>query len=222
MTSLTTEICPLCGAGFPRLYHTDATREYLACQRCALVYVPAHFHLTPELEKAEYDLHQNDPADSRYRTFLARLYEPMLQHLKLPASGLDFGCGPGPALAEMFKESGFNMNLFDPYYFPDRSVLTDKYDFITCTEVLEHLAKPAKEMHRLFAMLRLGGMLGIMTKLVLGREAFKNWHYIHDPTHIAFYSKATFEWIASRYHVDLEFVGSDVILMWKRQVPFRN
>jgi hypothetical protein len=31
----------------------------------------------------------------------------MLKKLKPKAVGLEFGCGPGPALAEMFKELGF-------------------------------------------------------------------------------------------------------------------
>ena len=36
------------------------------------------------------------------------------------ARGLDFGCGPGPALTLLMEEAGFaKMNLYDPFYFAD-------------------------------------------------------------------------------------------------------
>ena len=41
----------------------------------------------------------NDPSDPDYRKFLSRLSNALLPHLKIRSQGLDFGAGPGPALA---------------------------------------------------------------------------------------------------------------------------
>ena len=203
--------CPLC-TNESHFYFEDKKRPYQQCGKCDLVFVPDEFILSPEKEKAEYDLHDNEIHDSGYRNFLSRIYNPITDKVKSPATGLDFGCGPGPALYHMFKETGYEMSLYDLFYYPDRSVLSSSYDFITCTEVIEHIKNPIEIWDQLLNCLKKGGVLGIMTKLVTSREAFKNWHYKNDPTHIRFYSENTLEWVAKKYQKDIEFIGKDVIL----------
>jgi 2-polyprenyl-3-methyl-5-hydroxy-6-metoxy-1,4-benzoquinol methylase len=66
----------------------------------------------------------------------------------------------------MLAEAGFEMSLYDPQFAPDRSVLTREGDFITATEVLEHLHRPAAELERLWSLLRPGGWLAVMTRRV--------------------------------------------------------
>ncbi len=206
-------VCPLCAGAGINQYYEDKQRVYLQCSRCELVHVPAEHWLDAAAERAEYDLHQNSGADPGYRRFLSRLSEPMLERLQPGMAGLDFGCGPGPVLAQMLREQGLQVDLFDPFYFDDPALLRKQYDFITASEVVEHLQRPAEEFERLFCMLRPGGVLGIMTKLVRSPEAFSGWHYIRDLTHIAFYSRRTFEYIAARFGADLSFSGQDVILL---------
>ena len=41
--------------------------------------------------------------------FLGRLAEPLVERLDPGASGLDFGCGPGPALAAMLTRRGYTV-----------------------------------------------------------------------------------------------------------------
>lgn len=208
-----TLICPLCGNDQSQHFHTDRNRDYWQCNVCKLVFVPTFQHLSAEQEKAQYDLHQNHPDDPAYRNFLSRLMQPMTAKLAPKASGLDFGCGPGPALARMFEEAGYVMQVYDKFYADNPAVLTEHYDFVTCTEVVEHLPQPGQTLEALLAMLKPGGWLGIMTKLVIDREAFTRWHYKNDPTHISFFSRSTFEWLASRRQCRLEFYGNDVILL---------
>lgn len=205
--------CPLCNAAYTSLFHRDKGREYIRCQQCALVFVPNRYHLDADAEKEIYDLHNNDIHDPGYRYFLSRLADPLTKRIPPHASGLEFGCGPGPALADILRQRGFSVALYDLFYFPDVSVFTDSYDFITATEVIEHLASPLTELERLVACLKPGGILGLMTKLVSTQEAFAQWHYIRDPTHICFYSRATFEWIAAYFAMRAEFLGKDVILL---------
>jgi predicted methyltransferase len=71
---------------------------------------------------------------------------------------------------------------------------------------------------QLFEMLKPGGLLGIMTKLVISKKAFETWHYIHDMTHIAFFSRRTFEYIAQLYGAGLEFLDNDVIILQKNSI----
>jgi len=208
--------CPLCAGTAIAAYHRDKRRDYLHCATCGLVFVPPAQHLSRAAEKAEYDRHENDPEDPGYRRFLGRLFAPLNERLAEGSRGLDFGCGPGPTLSKMFEEVGHSVTLYDPFYAPDASVLTGRYDFITLSEVIEHLAEPGRELERLWALLQPGGWLGVMTKRVRDRDAFKTWHYISDPTHIAFYSEATFRWLAARWPAaELVVAGADVVLIGK-------
>ncbi|NIO11952.1 MAG: methyltransferase domain-containing protein, partial [Deltaproteobacteria bacterium] len=91
----------------------------------------------------------------------------------------------------------------------------DHYDFITATEVLEHLHEPGLELARLWAILKPGGHLGIMTRMAEPEMEFSNWYYKNDPTHVCFYSRETFKWLASHWETDVEFPDNDVILFQK-------
>lgn len=207
--------CPLCNATRSQPFFADARRAYLRCSVCALVFVPPEFYLSAAEERAEYDKHENDVEDPGYRKFLSRLFIPLNKILKENSQGLDFGCGPGPALAHMFREAGHTVALYDLFYAPDLSVLNDSYDFISATEVVEHLYLPGSELSRLWRILADGGTLGVMTKLVLDQEAFSRWHYKNDPTHVCFFSRETWRWWAQKHHARLTFAATDVVLLKK-------
>ena len=207
--------CPLCHAQESALYHQDRRRDYYQCATCALVFVPSEQHLTAAAEKAEYDQHQNSPQDTGYRRFLGRLFNPLAAKLAPGARGLDFGCGPGPTLSVMFEEAGFDIDVYDIFYAPHAANLTRQYDFITATEVVEHLAAPGEALNQRVAQLLPGGYLGLMTKRVTSQEAFARWHYINDPTHVCFFSEATFRWWAAEQGLTVEFTGNDVVIFRK-------
>lgn len=215
MKTETAESCPLCGSGDVALFFEDRARSYLRCSLCQLVFVPRLYWLNGEDEKAIYDLHENDAKDPGYRKFLSRLTVPLLEKLDAKQKGLDFGCGPGPALSGMLLEHGHRVALYDPFYANAPGVLQKQYDFICATEVVEHLREPQRQWAALFAMLRAGGWLGIMTKLVRDREAFGSWHYIRDRTHICFYSRDSFLYLAEHFKALISFIGDDVILLQK-------
>ncbi|MDI5891651.1 class I SAM-dependent methyltransferase [Halomonas rhizosphaerae] len=208
--------CPLCASTDTGHFHRDGRRDYHRCRRCALVFVPPDQRLGPIEEKAVYDQHQNAPDDPGYRRFLSRLFDPLRERLPPGARGLDFGAGPGPTLSVMFEEAGHPMAIYDPVYSPDRSVLAGSYDFISASEVAEHLFAPGRELAKLADMLPSGGWLGLMTKRVTDQAAFTRWHYILDPTHVVFFSEATFVWLAGQLGMRVEFPATDVALLQKR------
>ena len=113
-------------------------------------------------------------------------------------------------------EHGHRVDLYDPFYYNDTSVFARTYDFICATEVVEHLHDPEKEFAVMFNMLKTNGWLGIMTKQVRYVQAFRNWHYIRDLTHVCFYSRRTFVFLAQRFNARRHFAADDVILFNKR------
>ncbi len=207
--------CPLCLSAAVAQFFEDRKRAYWRCSDCQLVFVPPRYWLNAIEEKTVYDQHENNVQDPGYRKFLSRLMTPLLERLAAKQKGLDFGCGAGPALAVMLEELGHQVDLFDPFYANNPAVFQRRYDFICATEVAEHLQDPQKEFTRLFNLLKPDGWLGLMTKLANDDQDFSQWHYIRDPTHICFYSRRTFEYLAEHFRAELTFFGNDVILLKK-------
>lgn len=205
--------CPLCKSDAAGFFYEDARRRYFCCCICSLIFVPEYLHISSSEEKAQYDLHRNEVEDPAYRGFLSRLSVPLVALLSPSAAGLEFGCGPGPALLAMFREAGYQMSAYDPFYLPDTSVLDHQYDFVSATEVVEHLRDPEATFEKLFSLVKPKGFLGLMTKMSNGAvEGFARWHYKNDPTHICFYQRSSFEWLADRYQANLIQCAGDVVI----------
>lgn len=143
------------------------------------------------------------------------MFLPLSQRLAPGSSGLDFGSGPAPTLSLLFEEAGHAMNNYDFWYQPDPAVFSLRYDFITATEVVEHLRDPRKELERLWQCLKPGGTLGIMTKFRVGQDAFPHWHYKNDLTHVCFFSESTFDWLAGAWNAEMTIPEDDVVLFKK-------
>ena len=209
--------CPVCEHSTVHRFMVCDGRHYLRCDRCQASFV-AHKHLPlSEQERELYQLHNNDSDDLAYRCFLSRLSMPLLAALPPAQQGLDYGCGPGPVLARMLEEAGHHMTLYDPFFHDDQEVLGRQYDFITCTEAVEHFHQPSQEFRRLDSLLEPGGILAIMTCFQTDDARFANWHYRRDPTHVVFYREETFCFIACRFGWRCEIPCKDVVLLHKPQ-----
>jgi 2-polyprenyl-3-methyl-5-hydroxy-6-metoxy-1,4-benzoquinol methylase len=209
--------CPLCHHSESQPYYRDKRRRYHQCPTCHLVWVEESDRLDAQAEKSMYDLHENDPSDDGYRKFLSRFATPLLEKISANSHGIDFGCGPGPTLSGMVEEQGHHVALYDIFYYPDETVLRSQYDFVMATEVIEHLHHPDEVWHQWLSMLKPGGWLGVMTKQVINKDAFAQWHYKNDLTHVSFFSRETFHYLAERDNLAIEFIGNDVILLRKPQ-----
>ena len=208
--------CPLCRQPHCPAFASAEGRDYFRCQRCELTFLDPAQRPDPDSEKAYYALHENDPDDPGYRTWLDRLAIPLCQQLNNPSNGLDFGCGPGPALARTLEERGHQMAVYDPLFAADASVLRWQYDFVTCTEVVEHFHQPAKEFELLARLVRPNGLLAIMTGLLHDRIDFHKWHYRRDPTHVSFYRAQTFQFIGRLHSMTpLSILDNGVIILRK-------
>ena len=167
------------------------------------------------MEKQRYLEHNNDLKNKAYRAFLSKLSEPLKEKIPLGSHGLDFGCGTGPALADMLAQDGYEVSLYDPFFYPDKNVLSKQYDFVTCTETAEHFHNPRKEFDRLDGLLKPGAWLGIMTSFLTEDDEFENWYYRRDPTHVTFYSEKTFQVIASQRNWKCEIKSKNIVLLQK-------
>ncbi len=208
--------CPVCETGILQPFREVSGKGYLRCGQCLATVMAPECRLTADEERAVYALHNNETEDVGYRRFLSKLSEPLSTKLTIGAQGLDFGCGPGPALASMMQRAGYEMALYDPFFHPTASALERQYDFVTCTEVVEHLYRPAEVFRQLDSLLKPGGWLGIMTCFQTDDDRFDHWHYRRDPTHVVFYREQTLAWLANHYGWQFEVPRKDVALFHKQ------
>lgn len=208
-------ICPLCSCKKSSLYCQDKTGKYRLCSNCDLVYVLEEEHLDEKSEKARYDLHTNSSDDEGYRKYLSKISNPVIERIKKDACGLDFGSGPGPTLSLLFEEAGHKMKIYDHFYAKDEEVLKLSYDFITSTEVVEHLYKPSEVLERLWNMLNVNGLLCLLTQPYVVQEDFSKWYYKKDPTHVCFFSLETMNWLSKKWKAELEVVSKDIFIFKK-------
>lgn len=209
--------CPLCGSLKTQTLTWLNHREFYHCQTCDLRFLNPTQIRSDEFQKEHYLKHQNDDHNHGYRKFLSQLLNPMLECLDKDAKGLDFGCGYNPLLSKMLKENGYEVKIYDKFFFAQNEVLEDRYDFITASEVIEHLETPRKELSKIISILKPQGFLGIMTGVYQPDIVFENWSYIQDLTHVSLYSEKTFSWIASSYNLKEVFLSKNVIIFQKEQ-----
>jgi 2-polyprenyl-3-methyl-5-hydroxy-6-metoxy-1,4-benzoquinol methylase len=207
--------CIVCKSKLLNSFTTQDKKIYWECSNCSVKFLDKSFFIDKGAEKQRYLEHQNEIGDPSYIKFLSKLSEPLERKLKPEDHGLDFGCGHGPALATMLKDKGYKIDLYDPFFYPNKEIFTRQYNFITCTETAEHFFNPYYEFKNLNSLLLSGGWLGVMTTFLTEDKLFENWYYRRDPTHVVFYAKKTFEIIAEQNNWEFETPTKDVALFYK-------
>ena len=203
--------CPLCGTAVAPAIVVGRTR-YAQCPECDLISLDPSLRPLPLDEVLRYTSHHNDADNEGYRSFLARLANPVRSRLSVGTEGLDFGCGPSPVLAGMLTETGCPTVGYDPVFEPRAERLLRQYDFIVCSEVVEHFHHPASAFTLLGGLAVAGGLLGIMTRFHQPGVPFATWWYRRDSTHVCFYSEATMRWIAAHHGWSVEIPETDIVL----------
>ena len=191
---LNTLKCTLCNSSSSQIYH-DRNGAYYKCATCCSVFLHPDFYPSPELEKKRYESHNNNPEDKGYQNFVSPLVNEILAKVPPGSYGLDFGAGPGPVATKMLREKGYQMELYDPFFWNETDLLQNKYDFVFCCEVIEHFHNPDKEFKLLRSLLKPAGSLFCMTDFVVENNHFPEWYYKNDSTHVFFYHPKALEWI---------------------------
>lgn len=207
--------CSLCKNEVKEEFVSANGRTYYQCENCGLIFTSIDFFLSNEEEKGRYCFHQNRIDDDGYVNFLNQLAEPLTKFLELGASGLDYGCGPGPVLSELLKRKGFSCDIYDPYFYPELD-LTKQYGFITATECFEHFHNPADELDTICKILKPGGFLAVMTEFYTPEKEFADWYYIKDPTHVCFYSIKSFEFICRNFGFSIAYCDDKRVVILRK------
>ncbi|MBL0061921.1 MAG: class I SAM-dependent methyltransferase [bacterium] len=208
--------CPLCNGNSIKHIGDLASRPSSRCGTCDLLFVHPDFHLLPEMELQRYLTHRNNRDDSGYLVFLERLIAPLVASVTPGSEILDFGSGPTPVMAELMRERGYRVEIYDPFFSVDINVLDRTYDAVACCETAEHFRFPIDDWSKIMKCMRSGSMLGVMTLMYNDEMDLNRWWYAQDPTHICFYSVRTMEWIAAHFGLQLEIISDRVALFEKR------
>lgn len=192
--------CILCDHASLKAIETPSDqRAYLHCPNCDLLFLNPVQRLEGGEERSRYQLHQTKSSDEGYQEFVRPLLERLITLKPEGSQGLDFGAGHQPVFSQYLKESGFEVTCYDPFFWPNEEALKTTYDFIVAVEVVEHFFSPRDEFSRLRGLLHQTGCLLINTEVYRHEIDFDKWYYRRDPTHVAFYSKQTFAWIAEHW-----------------------
>ena len=210
------DMCSICKSCDLKLFSTYDKLIYWECKTCGAKILDSKCYINYNDEKKHYLKHNNSTTDSNYKKFLFKIVEPMMDKISTSDLGLDYGCGFAPALANIFKNFGFKVELYDPLFFPNNDILLRKYKFITCTEVVEHFFSPYEEFNKINNLLDNNSWFGVMTSFLPNDFHFENWHYRRDPTHVVFYKKHTFQHIAFQRNWQVFYPSENIALFYKK------
>ena len=208
--------CKVCKSSNLNLFLKSGKLLYWACNTCDARFLDPKNYVSNSYEKKHYLKHNNSITDIKYKNFLLKLIEPVRDKISIGDLGLDYGCGFAPALANILKSYGFKVELYDPFFFPNKDVFLKKYKFITCSEVVEHFFNPNEEFDKINNLLDNNSWFGVMTKFLPKDEMFENWYYRRDPTHVVFYKKQTFQLIGFQRNWEVFFPSESIVLFHKK------
>ncbi|RAK04979.1 methyltransferase family protein [Halanaerobium saccharolyticum] len=208
--------CIICGSSDLELL--DIQNKYYHCQDCEVIFLDPAERVAQAEEKERYEGHDNNHQNEGYvkmfEDFIEELVEPNI-NLENINDVLEFGCGPGPVLADLLEAKELEVDRYDPYFFPEKVFVDKKYDLITSTEVFEHFSDPIKEMKLLTSHLKENAYLAVMTSFHPGPEEFEDWWYKWDSTHIVFYNQKTFSKIASDFGLEIIYTDQKKYILFK-------
>ncbi len=214
--------CHICNGETSIFTETYAGIVCHYCKNCEYIFKDPSCYQPVQAQKERYDLHTNDENDEGYRAYFQRFVDFVIPHVGSPITALDFGCGRSTLLANILKNIGIDTDAYDPIYHPENWNDSKKYDLIVSTEVFEHLHQPKEVFASLIARLDPGGFLAVQTQFhPEDEEAFKEWYYHRDPTHIVFFSPKTFKMLSKMYGCDyVADNGKNMVVLKKRGYRF--
>lgn len=188
--------CSLCNSNITSNFIAN-NKEYFRCNTCYAISMNPSYFVSTEEEITRYKTHNNNVEDLGYQNFVSPIVNAVREYFRPTHLGLDFGCGTGPVISKLLRETSFKITTYDPLFNIHPHAIDSTYDYIACCEVIEHFHKPLKEFQLLKSLLKTNGKLFCMTHLYDDTTNFDKWYYKDDETHVIFYHKKTCDWIAS-------------------------
>ena len=190
--------------------------DVFQCENCELVFKNPKGFLKPNEEKERYNFHTNDANELGYRNFLSKLIAPLDRILNNKMTHLDFGSGKTPMFKILLEGKLDQSFYYDLYFYPDKAILNNKYDLVTCSEVVEHFKDPKVSWDELVNVVKQSGYLAVMTNLYSEKIDYKTWWYKNDFTHNVFYTTKTMNYIADFFKLEIFFNDEKSVVIFKR------
>ncbi len=206
------EICKICGSETREFYDKQFDTNFYHCPNCEFISKDENSIISEVDELAIYNYHNNSIEDQHFVDYFKRFLDSaVMKHVGSGKKGLDFGSGPSPVLSMILeRDYGYEMDIYDMFFSPEKTYIDKKYDLITCTEVIEHLKNPMEYFLLFKELLEGDGTLGIMTLFHANSdEEFCNWHYRRDRSHISFFTEKTMKVIGEKIGLELVFTDNN-------------
>ena len=192
-------ICKICGSLTKEIDDFSLKKLYHFCPSCEAIFLDPDHYLSSNEEHTLYGHHQNSLENEGYVAMFENFLDFFWDELTCKQKSLDFGSGPTPVLSSLIERRGVKVECYDKFYQPQKCYENQMYDFITSTEVFEHLDDPLGTFSLLSQHLNPNGILALMTLFHTNDEVhFLQWWYRRDPTHIVFYTPKTLEMMAQK------------------------
>ena len=191
---------------------------YYRCRECGFIFLDDGSIIDAVSEKKHYQKHNNSFECIGYVEMFESFIEKAIKPYEVTIRRvLDFGCGHTPVLAELLKNRGFEVDIYDLYFFPEKVYENRKYDLITSTEVFEHLKEPKVILEYLVNALNPNGYIVLMTQFPPSdNETFLKWWYRRDVTHISFFTPESFEVMAEEFGLKvLKVIDKNIVVLQK-------
>lgn len=210
--------CKICDCDTKSFDDPQLKKQYHSCQNCECIALDPTYYLSLEKENALYNNHNNSLENEGYVKMFEDFLDYFWDELSSREKALDFGSGPTPVLSQLLQRRGVNVDCYDKFYQPLKCFETQSYDFITSTEVFEHLDDPQATLTLLSNHLKPKGIIALMTLFHQNdQDHFLTWWYRRDPTHIIFYTPKTFEILAKKCGLALiKTDGKRIAVLQKR------
>jgi len=211
--------CPICDSSHIRAI-ASRRRFFFRCGGCAFAWADPATRLDPEAARARYALHRNRRDDAGYMAFLGTIIDAALAHTPGARRVLDWGSGPAPVGADLLRERGMAVSVYDPLYAPVLPEPEAVFDLVFCIEVAEHFERPLQDFADLASRLRPGAGLALHTHLAPeDDEAFLSWWYTEDPTHVSFHTLQSLTLLADLAALRLDSITDRRLALFRRPLP---
>jgi hypothetical protein len=210
--------CKICNYDTKAFDDVELQKQFYICPNCHCIVLDPRFYLSLEKENSLYNNHHNSLENEGYVKMFEDFLDYFWNDLTCKEKALDFGSGPTPVLAQLLRRREVKIDHYDKFYQPIQCFENQTYDFITSTEVFEHLDDPVATLSLLSQHLKPKGFIALMTLFHTNNEAsFLKWWYRRDPTHITFYTAYTLEVLAHKCGLEvLKTDGKRIALLQKR------
>ena len=134
---------------------------------------------------------------------------------------LDYGGGNG-VLAQRLRDAGFSASTYDPYS-GFNELPTERFDLVTCFEVLEHVPTPDKTIATMVSLLKHPGAI-LFSTLVQPKEFAAiglNWWYAGPRNgHISLYSTQALALLFKPHGMKVASFNDNLHLAYGEKPPF--